>query len=115
MNHHYAGFLGFDVEHDARLIDIALRGADAMAGLYDPVARQIPVGRCLVEPGDSVWEADHVAAVDAIHTSLPVLWRAHRETKHARIARSPRRTWHVTSNGTSAGMDRPHNCVRTTP
>ena len=60
-----------------------------MVKLFNAKARQIPIGEyetfgirksTRARPGFPPPDRRHVAAVDAIHTSLPVLWRAHAET-----------------------------------
>ncbi len=131
MNHYYAGFLGFDVTGDRSLRAVGIRGADAMLRLYDPVAEQIPVGRYEVAPGSpsstdgsvSAWDATdrrHLAAVDAIHTSVPVLWRAYRETRDDRYydvaAAHTRRhmSWHVRGNGSTTQL-RPYDALTGAP
>ena len=85
VNWHYAGFLGYDVTGDATLRQRAIAGADAMVALFDDQARQIPIGVYTTFPPNAASSAGPVdrrtiAAVDVIHTSIPILLRAHRET-----------------------------------
>jgi unsaturated chondroitin disaccharide hydrolase len=122
MNHYYAGFLGFDVDGDNELRALGLRGADAMLRLYDPVARQIPIGRYSVAPPDDNvsgrtsdwdrWDLEHMAAVDAIHTSVPILWRAYIETGErsyydVAAAHTMRHIeWHMRADGSTTQLRR---------
>ena len=48
MNHHYAGFYGFDIDRGNDLLEVGLRGARAMRNLYHQPARQIPIGEYVV-------------------------------------------------------------------
>lgn len=132
MNHHHAGFLGFDVTGDSDLRELGLRGADAMVELFDPVAEQIPVGQYAVAPHDAVaserpttadwdsWDLRHLAAVDAIHAAVPILLRAHAETGESRYleiaVRHTRRhlEWHVRQDGSTSQL-RPYDAVTGTP
>ncbi len=123
MNHYYAGFLGFDIDGSDELRHLGMRGADAMLQLYDPVAKQIPVGRYAVAPTvqasaeDSSWETrdlEHLAAVDVIHTSVPILWRAYAETGESTyydtaVAHVRRHLeWHVRADGSTTQL-RPYD------
>ncbi|MEQ9815505.1 MAG: glycoside hydrolase family 88 protein [Azospirillaceae bacterium] len=116
LNHYYSGFLGFDVTGDTRLRDIGLRGADAMAALYNPTARQIPIGTYVTAPGHATRtsrtpvDRSNFAAVDALHTSMPVLLRAYRETGDERyrdvaVAHARRHMeWHMRADGSTIQM-----------
>lgn len=93
VNHYFAGFWGYDVTGDSRLRDLGIYGADAMRSLYNPIAEQIPIGMVRLAPFDdsnpedgSLDDLMDVAAVDVIHTSLPILWRASAETGDASYA-----------------------------
>jgi unsaturated chondroitin disaccharide hydrolase len=93
LNHYVAGFWAADVIGDASLRELGLRGAQAMRDLYSPRMRQIPIGRVRLAPFDESNPEDaplhdlmDVAAVDVIHTSLPVLWRATAETGDSSFA-----------------------------
>lgn len=129
MNHYYAGFLGFDVDGDAELRRLGFRGAGAMLRLYDPLARQIPVGRYAVAPigeasaENSEWEErdlEHLAAVDVIHTSVSILWRAHAESGEAAyydtaVAHVQRHLeWHVRADGSTTQL-RPYDAESGAP
>ncbi|MEX1134574.1 MAG: hypothetical protein WED83_07010 [Acidimicrobiia bacterium] len=117
LNHNYAGFLGFEVTGDAALTQVGLDGADAMRTLFDERAGQIPIGDYQTWPSfgpklRSSMPADrrNVAAVDAIHTSVPILWRAHeltqepeyREIAEAHVARHI--DWHIRKDGSTTQM-----------
>jgi unsaturated chondroitin disaccharide hydrolase len=85
VNWFYAGFLGFDVTGDQTLRQRGIDGADAMLALYNESARQIPIGIYTTFPPNAasrIGPVDRrsIAAVDVIHTSIPILLRAHRET-----------------------------------
>ena len=86
LNYHYAGFLGFDLTGDDELRSVGLRGADLMLNLYNPAARQIPIGIYATAPehesrtSRTPLDRSNFAAVDVIHTSLPILLRAHAES-----------------------------------
>lgn len=89
MNFHYAGFRAGDVTNDQYYQELGLEGADASVAFYHHRARQIPLGTLLIEgpssefrgPGSNEGPSgDVLGAVDAIYTSLPILWRAYRET-----------------------------------
>jgi unsaturated chondroitin disaccharide hydrolase len=132
MNHLYAGFLGFDVVGDDDLRSLGLRGADAMVELFDPVAEQIPVGQYRVLPDDhagasrhttadwDAWDLRHMAAVDAIHTAVPVLWRAHAETGESRYSEIALRhtlrhlDWYLREDGSTIQL-RPYDAVTGDP
>jgi unsaturated chondroitin disaccharide hydrolase len=93
VNHHVAGFWAADVTGDESLHAIGLRGAEAMRDLYDGDRRQIPIGLVRLAPFDEtnpegapLHDLLDVAAVDVVHTSLPVLWRATAETGDATFA-----------------------------
>jgi unsaturated chondroitin disaccharide hydrolase len=91
MNFHHAGFEGYDATGDRSLFALGLAGADAMASLFDERARQVPVGTFRIEGGDSFEGSTdesirfRTTAVDAVHTALPVLWRAFEETNDPRF------------------------------
>ena len=87
VNHYVAGFWSAKVTGDESLHEVGLRGAVAMRDLYDPRLRQIPIGMVRLPPFDDVnpegaglQDLMDVAAVDVVHTSLPVLWCAAAET-----------------------------------
>jgi len=87
MNHRYAGFRGYDVTGDESLRALGIEGADAICDLYDPDARQVPVGTfrtkgLLDSDGfdSSPSDGDRLSAVDNVYTGVSVLWRAHAET-----------------------------------
>jgi len=87
VNHHIAGFWAHDITGDPALRALGLRGAQAMRELYNPHIRQIPIGMVRLAPfGDAnpedapLHNLMDTTAVDVIHTSLPVLWRAAAET-----------------------------------
>lgn len=92
------GFDGFDQTGDPRLHAFGISGARAMAQLFDERAQQIPIGRHETigidpkarERDGKQFDPRFVAAVDVIHTSVPVLWRAWRET-------GDRRFWDIAS------------------
>ena len=95
MNFLYAGFRGYDVTGDRDLFGAGLTGADVMTGLHHPRARMIPIGDYDIEGASEQFEMGDatderpsgasVAAVDMIYTSVPVLWRAYRETGDPRF------------------------------
>lgn len=89
MNLHYAGFRAYDVTGEERHRRIGIEGADGSVSYYNERARQIPLGTLEIEGPSTEFrgpESDQgpsgavLGAVDAIYTSLPVLWRAYRET-----------------------------------
>ncbi len=89
MNFHYAGFRAADITGADEHRQIGLDGADASVDFYHQGARQIPLGTLEIEgpatefrgpESDRGPSGDVLGAVDAIYTSLPVLWRAYRET-----------------------------------
>ena len=94
LNFHFAGLRGYDVSGDDRERDLGIEGADAMAACYHEGARMIPIGGLLVEVPDDFVEdfrgeaneitGDRCTSTDNLHTSLPVLWRAFRETGEPR-------------------------------
>jgi len=102
MNHNYGGFFGSLVIEDPELLRLGMQGADAMLDLFEPVGQLIPVGFCDVLPrngpnendsSDSEWSAmdlGHTMAVDTIHTSLPVLWRAYALSEDSRYLEAAR-------------------------
>jgi len=116
LNHYYSGFLGFDITGEAHLRAIGLRGADAMLALYNPTARQIPIGTYVTAPAHASRtsrtpvDRSNFAAVDALHTSVPVLLRAYRETgaEHYReVASAHARRhmeWHMRADGSTVQM-----------
>jgi unsaturated chondroitin disaccharide hydrolase len=116
LNHHYAGFLGYDVTGDPELLRLGLRGADMMLELYDATARQIPIGVYATAPQHDVRTArtpgdrTNIAAVDAIHTSLPILLRAYAETGRpayldVALAHLGRHLdWHIRDDGSTTQM-----------
>jgi len=88
--YHLAGFRSFDLTGDRRQFGLGLRGADEMLALFDERARQVVVGdlattglkdRLNLEIEDGA----RIAAVDALATSVPVLWRAWEETRRPRF------------------------------
>jgi len=93
LNFHHAGFDGYDVTGDRSLFALGLAGADATVAAFDERARQVPLGDLDIEGPEQFRgpESDHgppgdrLGAVDAIHTSLPVLWRAYAETNVPRF------------------------------
>ena len=95
MNCDYAGFRGYDTTGDYSLFALGLEGASAMTDHFHQRSRMIPIGEYQVEGPSSQFDlrkeghgrppGSQVSAVDAIHTALPVLWRAYRETGTARF------------------------------
>lgn len=93
MNFHLAGFGGYDVTGDRGLFGLGLDGADAMIDAYDESARQVPLGELNIRGPEQFRgpesnhgpPGDRIGAVDAIHTSVPVLWRAYDETGDTRF------------------------------
>ena len=94
MNYNYAGFRAFDLTGEDRFRTLGLRGADAMVSLYHERARQIPVGEYTIAGPAEQFEfagtvgdrspGSQIGAVDMVYTSVPILWRAHRETDEDR-------------------------------
>lgn len=89
MNFNHAGFEAYDVTGEERFRKLGIEGADAMVSYFHSGARQIPLGVLDIESpspefrgpkSDEGPSGNHLGAVDAIHTSLPVLWRAYEET-----------------------------------
>lgn len=89
MNFHYAGFRVSDITGEEEHRKIGIEGADAMVEYFHQGARQIPLGILEIESPSPEFRGptskegpsgDHLGAVDAIYTSLPVLWRAYAET-----------------------------------
>lgn len=89
MNCHYAGFRAYDVTGEDAFRELGLRGADATVEYFHQGARQVPLGTQPIDApasnfrgpdGGDAPSGDVLGAVDAIYTSLPVLWRAYRET-----------------------------------
>ncbi|NGM70499.1 hypothetical protein G6M89_16065 [Natronolimnobius sp. AArcel1] len=89
MNFHYAGFRAYDITGEDRYRDLGIEGADEMVSYYHHGARQIALGTLEIDGPSSEFRGpesdegpsgDSLGAVDAIYTSLPVLWRAYRET-----------------------------------
>ena len=93
MNLHYAGFRGYDATGDRALFGLGLEAADATADAFDESARQVPLGELEIRGPEQFRgpESDHgpsgdcIGAVDAVYTSLPVLWRAYGETGNTRF------------------------------
>lgn len=95
MNYLYAGFRGYDVTGDRELFGAGLTGADRIVDLHHPMARMIPIGDYDIEGGSEQFEMAEdtddrpsgasITAVDMIYTSVPVLWRAYRETGDPRF------------------------------
>lgn len=116
LNYHYAGFLGFDVTGDEKLREIGLRGADMMLDLYNERARQIPIGTYATAPEHKVrtsrtpLDRSNFAAVDVIHTSVPILLRAFAETgnewyRAVAMAHAARHIeWHVRADGSTTQL-----------
>jgi len=89
MNYHYVGFRACDVTGDDDHRALGVEGADRMVEYFHEGARQIPLGTLEIESpapefrgpeSESGPSGDELGAVDAVYTSLPVLWRAYRET-----------------------------------
>lgn len=90
LNFHFAGFRGYDVSGAERERDVGIEGAEAMRAYYHEGARVVPVGTLEVEVPPRVADdfrdekteitGAECTATDALHTALPVLWRAYRET-----------------------------------
>lgn len=90
MNFHYAGFRAYDVTGEKDHRELGIEGADAMVEYFHEGARQIPLGILEIKSpspefrgpvSDEGPSGDNLGAVDAIYTSLPVLWRAYAETE----------------------------------
>lgn len=92
MSLYHAGFQSYDISGDRIAYGIGFMGADSMLALFDEHARQIPVGDIQIEGPEDEFEfredagneqlsGTKVAAVDNVYATLPVLWRAYRETK----------------------------------
>lgn len=116
MNFHYAGFRAADVTGDPRHREIGLKGADASVAFFDQRARQIPLGTLEIEGPSTEFRGpaseegpsgDVLGAVDAIYTSLPVCWRAYRETgdpvyRDTAISHADRHLdWYVREDGST--------------
>ncbi len=116
MNFHYAGFRAYDVTGEEEHREIGLGGANASVGFYDQRARQIPLGTLKIEGPETEFRGpdsdqgpsgDVLGAVDAIYTSLPVLWRAYRETgdpvyRDTAISHADRHLdWYVRDDGST--------------
>jgi unsaturated chondroitin disaccharide hydrolase len=117
LNHYYAGYVAFDLTGDASFKEVGLRGANAMFSLFNEKARQIPIGTYATAPkftarfqASMPLDRRYLAAVDAIHTSVPVLFRAFEETDDARfrdvaLAHVERHlAWHVRPDGSTIQM-----------
>jgi unsaturated chondroitin disaccharide hydrolase len=115
LNHYYAGFLGYDVTGDPELRKVGLSGADMMLELYHPEARQIPIGIYTTAPPNAQSTSGPVdrrnlAAVDVIHTSIPILLRAYTETnrkeyRDVAIAHAQRHIeWHIREDGSTSQL-----------
>ncbi len=93
MNFHHAGFGGYDATGARALFGLGLEGADAMVAAFDEDARQVPLGQLAIKGPEQFRgpesshgpPGDRLGAVDAIHTSLPVLWWAYDETGETRF------------------------------
>jgi unsaturated chondroitin disaccharide hydrolase len=116
MNLYYAGFRAYDISQDSRYRKIGIRGADQMIQNYHKGARQIPLGTLRIQApasnfrgptSDNGPSGAHLGAVDAIYTSLPVLWRAYRETGDERyrdiaISHADRHLdWYIRKDGST--------------
>ncbi len=115
MNLHYAGFGGYDATGDRSLFGLGLEAADATVDAFDESARQVPLGGLAIEGPEQFRgpESDHgpsgdrIGAVDAVYTSLPVLWRAYRETgdtrfRDAAVSHADRHLdWYVRDDGST--------------
>jgi len=120
MNFDYAGFLGYDQTGDRDLYAVGLAGADAMVDMFDETARQVRVGEHRIKGPEEQFDmeqevkgrpsGDNVAVLDTIHTSLPVLWRAYRETGTTRfrdvaLAHADRHVdWYLHDDGKNTHM-----------
>jgi unsaturated chondroitin disaccharide hydrolase len=116
LNHYYAGFLGYDITGDEDLQRIGLRGADMMLELYNAAARQIPIGTYATAPehtqrtSRTPLDRSDFAAVDVIHTSIPVLLRACAETgrkeyRDVAMAHARRHLeWHIREDGSTSQL-----------
>ncbi len=117
LNHYYAGYVGFDLTGDEKLKKTGLRGACAMRELFNEKSLQIPIGHYATAPNftqkfQATMPLDrrYLAAVDAIHTSVPVLFRAFEETGDPRfrdvaISHVERHlSWHVRPDGSTIQM-----------
>jgi len=133
MNFHHAGFVGYDATGDRRPFALGLEGADATVAAFDERARQVPLGGLAIRGPEQFRgpESDHgppgdrLGAVDAVHTSLPVLWRAFEETGDTRFrdvavshadrhldwyAREDGSTWHhAVFDGDTGALERQYN------
>jgi len=117
MNFLYAGFDGYDATGERSLFGLGLEGADAMTAFFHERARQVPLGALDIRGPEQFRgpasehgpDGDRLGAVDAVYTSLPVLWRAFEETGEAQFrdvavshadrhldwyVRDDGRTWH---------------------
>jgi len=89
MNFLFGGFRAHDVTGERTDLDRGLRGADAMARLFDSRARVVPVGSFetrgtkdeLDDEADEPGAGEDVTAVDAVHTAIPILLRASEVTE----------------------------------
>lgn len=133
MNFHHAGFDGYDATGDRALFGLGLEGADAMVEAFNERARQVPLGELAIKGPEQFRgpesqhgpPGDRLGAVDAIHTSLPVLWRAYSETGETRFrdiavshadrhldwyAREDGSTWHhAVFDGETGELERQYN------
>ena len=116
MNFHYAGFGAADVTGESSDRDLGIEGADAMVECFHQGARQIPLGGLAIDSptpefrgpdAEAGPSGHHLGAVDAIYTSLPVLWRAYRETgdpvyRDTAVSHADRHLdWYVRADGST--------------
>ncbi len=114
MNYHYIGFKAFDITGDDDLRSLGIEGADMMVEYFNEKARQIPLGTLEIDSPAPEFRGpesgtgpsgDVLGAVDAIYTSLPILWRAARETgkstyRDVAIAHADRHLeWYIRPDG----------------
>lgn len=115
LNWNYAGLLGFDVTGDSDLKNRGLEAADMMLALYNERAQQIPIGIYTTAPPNAASrngpvDRRAIAAVDVIHTSIPILLRAYSETgnpAYRRVAESHTRRhgkWFVRADGSTGHL-----------
>lgn len=119
MNHYYAGFYADALFPSDERVRIGVRGADAMAANYHERAHQVPMGPITMQeerspanpdqfPPLDRW--DHIAAVDTVHTSIPCLLAASRQTgvskyRDIAIAHSLRHVeWHMRPDGSTVQL-----------